>query len=54
MRCVKPGIGDHGTRPQLPRNQTTMYPTKEGINAAGTAKRPIPRPMLGMTGFMRV
>ena len=29
-----------------------MYPTKEGINAAGTATRPIPRPMLGMTGLL--
>jgi hypothetical protein len=31
-----------------------MYPTKEGINAAGTATRPIPRPMLGMTGSISV
>jgi hypothetical protein len=28
--------------------KSTMDPTKEGINAAGMAIRPFPRPMLGI------
>ncbi len=29
-----------------------MNPAKEGINAAGTAIRPIPRPMLGLASVL--